>query len=470
MKITKISKQKNSIKCFTVTCSQNSKQDRLLKQVKDVVRRYFLSQGFSENEIPKYSFVEVSEYDKNTLRVEVRVELDFDGMVELSEELNPIIEKYDEDAYFDFEEPGIMSAYLRKKGVKGSILNDDHTNKLLSSESDVTAVEDLSIYPKEFSEAYKAAKIEFQNRYPNIGVSIIPNDFYANEEDNEVAVLVKDYDTGDYGKCNLIYEYDGTIPYDYDWILQAFEETAEEAGLIDSSEESFTDVEAAEDLSIYPKSFEESYLLAKNDFMNDYSGSSSEVHIDPDDTSAEDGEICLIVSGIDNSGRSTQGKVYVDLDSDVDYIYQALEETAEAIGMEPRSEIMNSTKFNPGERVEVDANPLGVTPNLYEATIIEPAGRFASKGDPEGTQRYLVRKDDGDTRVVDEYAINRVINSSLNSYESPTSFRYKGRRIKLLHDGTGWAIFDSNGEMEDHGFRTPEDAKDYIDDIDSYLS
>ena len=42
-------------------------------------------------------------------------------------------------------------------------------------------------------------------------------------------------------------------------------------------------------------------------------------------------------NGINHVGRSTQGKVYVDTDADVDYIYQALDETAEAIGMEPGS-------------------------------------------------------------------------------------------------------------------------------------
>ena len=51
--------------------------------------------------------------------------------------------------------------------------------------------------------------------------------------------------------------------------------------------------------------------------------------------------------------------------------------------------------------------------------------------------------------------------------DQPTSIEYKGRKIKLSNDGTGWAIYDSNGDLEDYGYRNPEDAMDYIDEYDS---
>lgn len=62
----------------------------------------------------------------------------------------------------------------------------------------------------------------------------------------------------------------------------------------------------------------------------------------------------------------------------------------------------------------------------------------------------------------------RIIKSSINKRTSATSFPYKGYRIKLLNDGTGWAIYE-NQELVDYGFRTSEDAKSYIDsnNIDS---
>ena len=100
-----------------------------------------------------------------------------------------------------------------------------------------------------------------------------------------------------------------------------------------------TSVHSAQDLSMYPESFEDAYTLAKNDFMNDYSSSGVEVYVVPDDFNAEDGEICLIVKGINRVGRLTQGKVYVYLDEeDPDVIYTALEETANALSIEPGSD------------------------------------------------------------------------------------------------------------------------------------
>lgn len=53
-----------------------------------------------------------------------------------------------------------------------------------------------------------------------------------------------------------------------------------------------------------------------------------------------------------------------------------------------------------------------------------------------------------------------------SNYSSPTSFPYKGRRIKLLSDGSGWAIFDTDGELYDSGFKTKEEACRAIDEYD----
>ena len=53
----------------------------------------------------------------------------------------------------------------------------------------------------------------------------------------------------------------------------------------------------------------------------------------------------------------------------------------------------------------------------------------------------------------------RIIKSSINKRTSATSFPYKGHRIKLLTDGSGYAIYDARGELEDSGFRTAQDAK-----------
>lgn len=326
--------------------------------------------GFDENEIDDYFFVEASaaeigEDHHEAIRVEVRAEVSYEGLEDLMEALNPIIETYDSYAYFEPVEPGIIEAYvsvnqvdmsiygataspdhmfyeyhgkrfsvhdnssqirddviedvyylwkgnvsqqagaynaadedyvyafIRGQGVieyykKGKyvatsnynlrdeddfewaweymeIILQDICDRLIAYNKDVPArmvynstsiqaaddefhgyadvasdsgrsveaTEDLSSYPQEFRNAYQKAKTEFINRYPNLGVSIIRDDPYA--ENGEVAVLVKDYDTGDHAKCYLVYSVDEMISSDYEWMLQAFEETAEAIGLLEDN-------------------------------------------------------------------------------------------------------------------------------------------------------------------------------------------------------------------------------------------
>ena len=68
-------------------------------------------------------------------------------------------------------------------------------------------------------------------------------------------------------------------------------------------------------------------------------------------------------------------------------------------------------------------------------------------------------------------AINESFSSSglrqANIGLSYNSIRYKGYRISLLTDGSGYAIFDKHGEMEDHGFKSIKDAKSAIDEFNS---
>lgn len=81
-------------------------KDEILSAVKDVMMSPNF--GFLEDEVPEYSVVEVHPEG----RVEVRAEVDYDGLMELASALNPIIQKYDKDSYFEPVEPGILEAYL----------------------------------------------------------------------------------------------------------------------------------------------------------------------------------------------------------------------------------------------------------------------------------------------------------------------------------------------------------------------
>ena len=82
--------------------------------------------GFDENEVDDYFFVEVSateigEDHHEAIRVEVRAEVSYEGLEELMEALNPIIESYDSYAYFEPVEPGIIEAYVSVNQIDMSI-------------------------------------------------------------------------------------------------------------------------------------------------------------------------------------------------------------------------------------------------------------------------------------------------------------------------------------------------------------
>lgn len=86
---------------------------KLKTEIKDKVKEVMTSPGFAFDldEVDEYSTVEVKRLD-DRVKVEIRAEVDFDGLTELGEACNPIIEKYDKEAYFEPEQPGITNAYL----------------------------------------------------------------------------------------------------------------------------------------------------------------------------------------------------------------------------------------------------------------------------------------------------------------------------------------------------------------------
>ena len=72
--------------------------------------------GFeTDKEIKDYinPFFDVSEDPKTgDIEVQVRAELDYDNLVNLSNALNKVVSKYDKDAYFEAEQPGIITAVI----------------------------------------------------------------------------------------------------------------------------------------------------------------------------------------------------------------------------------------------------------------------------------------------------------------------------------------------------------------------
>ena len=91
----------------------------LERKLYDRAKKEMISFGFPSLEVGDYLFVETRpvDFDDGTsgYRVEVRAELGYDDMYDLVSALDPIIMQYDEYAYFDMDEPGIASGYVRKE-------------------------------------------------------------------------------------------------------------------------------------------------------------------------------------------------------------------------------------------------------------------------------------------------------------------------------------------------------------------
>lgn len=76
--------------------------------------------GFTDEDIRHYSAIDTYPTDDGRLCIEVRAELSYDGMLDLIELLNPIVESVDSDAYFDMEEPGIATAFIETSSINSA--------------------------------------------------------------------------------------------------------------------------------------------------------------------------------------------------------------------------------------------------------------------------------------------------------------------------------------------------------------
>ena len=79
--------------------------------LKAAIKDYMNSEGFDDKEAEEYSRVTI-EITDDYYDLEVGAELSYDGLMKLSEKLDKVLAKYDKDAYFEAEAPGLLSARL----------------------------------------------------------------------------------------------------------------------------------------------------------------------------------------------------------------------------------------------------------------------------------------------------------------------------------------------------------------------
>lgn len=366
--------------------------------------------GFEDSEVDDYSRVEVSsatigEDDEETIRVEVRVELSYDGMLDVKEGLDPIVESYDSYAYFDFDEPGIMSAYVRVNevdmSVYGATVSTDHMfydyhGKRFSVHDNSSEIGEDSIDDVYFlwkgnisqqAGAYNDADEDYVYAFIR-GRGVI--EYYKKGK----YVATDNYTLRDEDDFEYAWEYMEIILQHICDRLIAYNKDVPDRMVHNSTDVLAASLQDPIDLDNLPDDFVQAYLAAKEDFESAYEGVFAEVSL-VDDSESNDDEVCAIVEGTDVKGKPVSGKVYLYKYTDnYDVIFQALDETADAIGL--NDDLKDAVK---------------------------------------------------------------------SSYDFKTSENYKGRRIRLLNDGTGYAIFEK-GEMIDYGFKSLEDAEAAIDEYD----
>lgn len=78
--------------------------------------------GFDESESKQYSRVDASIEDNQYGRIEIGCELDYDGLMKVCQELDPIVQAYDPDSYFEPVDSGIAEAWvnLEKASIDSS--------------------------------------------------------------------------------------------------------------------------------------------------------------------------------------------------------------------------------------------------------------------------------------------------------------------------------------------------------------
>lgn len=92
-------------------------RDDLIQKLVDVMSSPNF--GFSRNEAIDYSRVDIRfDDDESRIEIEVGAEVDYDGLMQIAQELDPIIQSYDKAAYFDAEDAGLLIAYIPYESLR----------------------------------------------------------------------------------------------------------------------------------------------------------------------------------------------------------------------------------------------------------------------------------------------------------------------------------------------------------------
>lgn len=92
-------------------------RDDLIQKLMDVMSGPNF--GFTRTDVLDYSRVDIRfDDDENRIEIEVGAEVDYDGLMQIAQDLDPIIQSYDKFAYFDAEDAGLLIAFIPYKSLR----------------------------------------------------------------------------------------------------------------------------------------------------------------------------------------------------------------------------------------------------------------------------------------------------------------------------------------------------------------
>ena len=352
--------------------------DQVLKEIKSKLKEVMTSYqfGYDDNEWEDYSGADIYLDNRGYIVITVYAEVSYNGLVKIMDALNPIVEKYDSDAYFDADTPGRCSAYIDPDNVPSNMYRYDNiqnSEKIYSDASNILASSKLT--HKKF-------------------VNLLKRHFKFSED-----------------AANIVANW-----YEQDGILDDFDDIDELLNYIDDDIYDMLDASTTE---------EEYDIVSK--YLNTDTNDDREY-------------------GEDNNG--------VENDSSVEDIRRAMNHLPSQFKVTG-----NNLSYN----VAYDSQTVRV------AFFLLPGAKYTYTIDGKGP--YSTNQEEQINFDLQDYFDRLPVTSSTKNIEdvsagdNPMSFRYKGRRIKLLTDGTGYAIYEK-GEMIDYGFKSLEDAEAAIDEYD----
>lgn len=167
----------------TISSNLDKIRAKLLKAVHDVMTSSEF--GFLDDEVEDYSAVEIVPVNDNMIIIEVRAEVDYDGLWMLKEVCDPIIQKYYPDAYFDMETAGVMQAYISKDVPIKSASNDTYYMQLKRAYKNMRKFDDMD------SQSANILDLEDELNAHNT-----PYERYEHKTDNGCTIFYDDYIKG----------------------------------------------------------------------------------------------------------------------------------------------------------------------------------------------------------------------------------------------------------------------------------